>query len=376
MQKVQCNMPNSYWLNLPAASQGSSSVFKNLPAYSSSGGGGAAIGSPVIGGSANSILYLNGSGALAQDPSKLAWNDGSQILTVGSTATVLINGGVVAPAFGVMSANSNQIAIANQGSAGDTNTPALILENISSGGNTNITTGFIRGYHFNSVHYPDGFDSGLEFGQTATGGEISFLVINTDNTTANQMVFDPSGLYAYIGYGVGGMNLGTSTHTWNKAYANSFVFGQVAGNGDFQVLSANGEAEGISFDTTLGGIYGITLYDRNGIVNQTRFDYLFNSGVWNMHFNAADARNNGSPAATLAIGAQNKSAGTGNGGDLILTAGTSSGGNPGNLFIPSMAGSPTATPSTYSGQVAMIVDTTDSKLYAYIGGAWKAVTLS
>jgi len=41
-----------------------------------------------------------------------------------------------------------------------------------------------------------------------------------------------------------------------------------------------------------------------------------------------------------------------------------------------MAGAPSGTPTTYTGMVPVVIDTTNNKLMAYIGGAWKGVTLS
>jgi hypothetical protein len=47
----------------------------------------------------------------------------------------------------------------------------------------------------------------------------------------------------------------------------------------------------------------------------------------------------------------------------------------GFLYIPSVAGAPTGTPTTHGATVALCYDTTDNKLYAY-NGAWKSVVLS
>ena len=54
-------------------------------------------------------------------------------------------------------------------------------------------------------------------------------------------------------------------------------------------------------------------------------------------------------------------------------AATSTSANDGFLYIPTCAGTPTGTPTTYTGRVAMIFDTTNSKLYIY-SGSWKGGT--
>jgi len=48
----------------------------------------------------------------------------------------------------------------------------------------------------------------------------------------------------------------------------------------------------------------------------------------------------------------------------------------GFVSIPGCAGTPTGAPTLKTGLVPLVVDTTDVKLYAYIGGAWKGVALS
>lgn len=48
----------------------------------------------------------------------------------------------------------------------------------------------------------------------------------------------------------------------------------------------------------------------------------------------------------------------------------------GFVYMPSSAGAPTGTPTSVTGGVATEIDTTNSKFMAYIGGAWKGVTLA
>lgn len=51
----------------------------------------------------------------------------------------------------------------------------------------------------------------------------------------------------------------------------------------------------------------------------------------------------------------------------------------GFVYLPSMAGTPTGTPETFAynaGVLPVVLDSSASKLWAYVGGAWKSVTLS
>ncbi len=57
------------------------------------------------------------------------------------------------------------------------------------------------------------------------------------------------------------------------------------------------------------------------------------------------------------------------GGQATATTDTS-----GFLYIPSVAGTPTGTPTAYANTVPLRVDTTNNKLYAYYGGSWVDLT--
>lgn len=45
----------------------------------------------------------------------------------------------------------------------------------------------------------------------------------------------------------------------------------------------------------------------------------------------------------------------------------------GFLYIPTCAGTPSGTPTTQTGTAPLVVDSTNSKLYVYVGGAWTAM---
>lgn len=48
----------------------------------------------------------------------------------------------------------------------------------------------------------------------------------------------------------------------------------------------------------------------------------------------------------------------------------------GYIYLPTVSGAPTGVPTTQAGTAAMVVDTTNSKLWVYVGGAWKSTTLA
>jgi len=64
-------------------------------------------------------------------------------------------------------------------------------------------------------------------------------------------------------------------------------------------------------------------------------------------------------------------------GNVVLgNAAISTSATDGFFYAPSSAGAPAGTPTTYTGRIPMQFDSSNSKLYAYIGGAWKSVTLA
>jgi hypothetical protein len=62
-----------------------------------------------------------------------------------------------------------------------------------------------------------------------------------------------------------------------------------------------------------------------------------------------------------------------NGNVVVNSAAVATTATDGFLYIPTCAGTPTGTPTTYSGRAPLVVDSTNSKLYMYVGGAWVAL---
>jgi hypothetical protein len=66
---------------------------------------------------------------------------------------------------------------------------------------------------------------------------------------------------------------------------------------------------------------------------------------------------------------------TANGNVVIGTGALSTGASNGFLYIPTCAGTPTGTPTSYTGRVPLVYDTSNNRLYVY-NGSWKSVTLA
>lgn len=56
---------------------------------------------------------------------------------------------------------------------------------------------------------------------------------------------------------------------------------------------------------------------------------------------------------------------------IVNTAAIATSATDGFLYIPTVAGTPTGVPTTYTGRIAMIYDTTGHTFWFYEGGAWK-----
>lgn len=63
-----------------------------------------------------------------------------------------------------------------------------------------------------------------------------------------------------------------------------------------------------------------------------------------------------------------------NGGPVLLGKAAPAQNDPSNLvYLPAMAGPPTAAPPTYPGLVPIVFDVANARIYSYVGGAWKQV---
>lgn len=62
---------------------------------------------------------------------------------------------------------------------------------------------------------------------------------------------------------------------------------------------------------------------------------------------------------------------TGPGNVVVGTAALATNATDGFLYVPTCAGTPTGTPTTFTGRAPIVIDSTNNKLYFYSGGAWR-----
>lgn len=111
----------------------------------------------------------------------------------------------------------------------------------------------------------------------------------------------------------------------------------------------------------------IDLHSASGTDYEGRI--LRNSGT-NGSFDIVNA---GSGALTLGTNNLVRTRIDGNGNVSVGTGSLSTTATDGFPYIPTCAGTPTGTPTAISGFAPMVVDSTNNKLYVYIGGAWRVM---
>lgn len=204
----------------------------------------------------------------------------------------------------------------------------------------------------------------------------------------------PGGSDTSVQYNDGGSFGGDSNLTWDKTnqiLSVDTIQANGAGN-DINVLAADAVAA-----NTNGGSTYIESGDGNGSGQSGNIVLLVGTagatGVGGgVYLTASHGGATSGAGGPIAITAGNGLGGNSNGGSVVFTPGvksgsgvdgdfvtsaniTSSSRNGGFLFIPTSAGAPSGTPSTYGGNVALVYDTTNNKLMVYDGG-WIGVTLS
>lgn len=86
-----------------------------------------------------------------------------------------------------------------------------------------------------------------------------------------------------------------------------------------------------------------------------------NTGMW---FPAADT-------IAWSTGGSERMRVDSNGNVVVNTAAIATNAANGFLYVPSCAGTPTGTPTVFTGRVPIVVDATNNKLYFYSGGQWR-----
>lgn len=163
--------------------------------------------------------------------------------------------------------------------------------------------------------------------------------------------------------------LGTTVHRWSLLYANKMSVPQsigraiVIGNlNDANITGIGIDAQNLGREVYFQTDIGPSYLDYFNVKTLTPFTTTTISAPDETTANSAQA-------LTIHAKGANKTAGTGDGGDFLISGGTSAGGNAGHAYMPTCTASPpTETPVTHSGFVAFCYDTSGNKECYYDGG--------
>jgi hypothetical protein len=360
------------------------------PAGSGGGGGG---GTP---GGSTSQIQFNDAGAFAGSAS-LGWDKTNNILYVGpASGNAKIQG--TAPT----TTTSAGTSVTLQGGSGGSSSGV--------GGDITIKSGPANGtsaqgnvYILGNDAGPGGYKGGAVTIKSGYSG-------NWDGTGADILIQCGSSYYGNCGTitigndtGHGNVNvLGGSASSGSTGGAVKVQGGTGGGGASGGIVTAAG-GDGINPGAatfrggdgsvnTSGG--NVTL--RGGNSNQTSYPDTMNPGTVTIKGGNAGGGNNLAAGGVVSITGGNGGAKDANGGNVIIAGGAGGGtGARGNVAfndtgaalattatggftcLPTCAGTPTGTPANVpAGCVAAVIDTTNSKLCLYIGGAWKSVTLT
>lgn len=175
---------------------------------------------------------------------------------------------------------------------------------------------------------------------TVFGGDPNSLSFSTSNSMSRALWFTHGG-WSNGGYGTNGLQSGLSV--------------------------------GMGFDALNGTEWYLSLWD-----GATAYKEALNvtlSTVTTTLSAPANTAADSTPAQTLVLKGANKTAGTGVGGDLILSGSTSAGGANGNIYIPSISGAPIS-PASHSGFVPLWYDSSSSKLCIKDGSSVKCTLMN
>ena len=138
-----------------------------------------------------------------------------------------------------------------------------------------------------------------------------------------------------------GTNTGGGHGSWQQVWADSFVAGNTTTTGRniyFTTLFAGNPVPGISpwgigFDNTTGREFYLGLYQGSGPSYTQCFNVICDTTTSTLVSAPANAVADSSNAISITVKGSDKTAGTGNGGNLVLAGGTSVGGLAGGVIV-------------------------------------------
>ena len=167
-------------------------------------------------------------------------------------------------------------------------------------------------------------------------------------------------------------------HVWSNAPNNTSGVGATASFTQAMTLDASGNL-GVGTTSIAARLHvsgsDATNVAFNGSTRGIRFDFDGTQsnilGVDNTFFGSYQPLFVSGSYLALGTGLTERARIDANGNVIINTAAIATNATNGFLYVPTCAGTPTGTPTTYTGRSPIVVDTTNNKLYFYSGGTWR-----
>ena len=349
------------------------------------GGGGLTVGTTAVTSGTVGRIFFQGSGDVVQQDSTLFWDNTNKRLGVGATPSTSVRLDVRA-----QGALSTDIAFRVRNS-GDTYNIFTIA------GDGTVWSNGTGGGIYNTAFGEGALDARTTGNNNTAFGVYALSAVTTGNSNT------AFGIYALLN------NTGSSNTAIGSTAMQSCTSGgenTALGEGSLNNLTTGSNNVGIggclnsmttsTGNTGLGRYAGIYLTSGNNNVFLGReAGARYGAGGTNLTTCGTsviigyDARTNGNSETNQivigdsAIGLGTNTAVLGNTsitttqlrGNVISgnQAALATNATDGFLYIPTCAGTPTGTPTAITGKVPMVADTTNNKLYIYVGGAWTSM---
>jgi hypothetical protein len=248
---------------------------------------------------------------------------------------------------------------------------------ITSAGNVTVSTGNLAfGTSGKGIADTNGNESMLF---TATASAVNELTV-ANAATGNNPAISATGDDTNIGITLtpkGTGNLGVSAgNVLVNTTTSSYDTAKVGGTHKFLNVQSNSSSYAVG---TLAGSQ-TAAGDRLGVLafvnNANSASYKYTAWVIN-EAEGSTANQLGSRLALATLG-DGSAAGPierlradSKGNVIVNTAAIATTATDGFLYVPTCAGTPTGTPTTYTGRAPIVVDTTNNKLYFYSSGQWR-----
>lgn len=121
---------------------------------------------------------------------------------------------------------------------------------------------------------------------------------------------------------------------------------------------------------SVGTYYGVNINDCGGTIT-TSYGVLVNALSGATKYGFFDNSGGSSILPVIAGGTSASSSLTLKGNVTINTGAIGTNATDGFLYVETCAGQPTGTPTSFTGRVPIVFDTTNSQFWIYTGGAWK-----